>query len=56
VPIVIRFSVIGIVVMPVAHFIGLETLFHLRIGTYHRPVVERKVLMFLDINNSTAQL
>jgi class 3 adenylate cyclase len=40
--------------MRVAHFIGLETLFHLMIGTYHRPVVEEKVLMFLDINNSTA--
>ena len=53
-PIVITFSVIGIVVMRVAHFIGLETLFHLTIGTYHRPVVEEKVLMFLDINNSTA--
>jgi adenylate cyclase len=54
VPIVITFSVIGIVVMRVAHFVGLETLFHLTIGTYHRPVVEEKVLMFLDINNSTA--
>jgi adenylate cyclase len=40
--------------MRVAHFIGLETLFHLTIGTYHRPVVEKKVLMFLDINDSTA--
>jgi adenylate cyclase len=53
VPVVMTFSVIGIVVMRVAHFIGLETLFHLTIGTYHRPVVEEKVLMFLDINNST---
>ena len=53
-PIVITFSVVGIVVMRVAHFIGVETLFHLTIGTYHRPVVEKKVLMFLDINDSTA--
>jgi adenylate cyclase len=53
IPIVIAFSVIGIVVMRVAHFIGLDTLFHLTIGTYHRPVVEEKVLMFLDINDST---
>jgi len=52
-PIVITYSVIGIVVMRVVHFIGLETLFHLTIGTYHRPVVEDKVLMFLDINDST---
>jgi adenylate cyclase len=53
-PIMITFSVVGVVVMRVAHFIGVETLFHLTIGTYHRPVVEKKVLMFLDINDSTA--
>jgi len=28
--------------MRVAHFIGLETLFHLTIGTYHCLVVEKK--------------
>ena len=38
----IVFSVIGIVVMRAVHFIGIETLFHLMIGTYHRPVVEQK--------------
>ncbi len=53
-PVIIAFSVIGIVVMRAVHFIGIETLFHLMIGTYHRPVVEQKVLVFLDINNSTA--
>src|SRR5271165_1300655 len=42
-PLVIAFSVIGIVVMRTVHFIG----------TYHRPVIEEKVLLFLDINNST---
>jgi class 3 adenylate cyclase len=52
-PLVIAFSVIGIVVMRTAHFIGIETLFHLMIGTYHRPVIEEKVLLFLDINDST---
>src|SRR5437016_4410971 len=52
-PLVIAFSVIGIVVMRTVHFIGIETLFHLMIGTYHRPVIEEKVLLFLDINNST---
>ncbi len=53
-PVVLILSVIGIVVMRAVHFIGIETLFHLMIGTYHRPVVEQKVLVFLDINNSTA--
>ena len=52
-PLVIAFSVIGIVVMRTVHFIGIETLFHLLIGTYHRPVIQEKVLLFLDINNST---
>jgi len=52
-PLVIAFSVIGIVVMRTVHFIGIETLFHLMIGTYHRPVIEEKVLLFLDINDST---
>jgi class 3 adenylate cyclase len=52
-PLVIAFSVIGIVVMRTVHFIGIDTLFHLMIGTYHRPVLEEKVLLFLDINNST---
>jgi class 3 adenylate cyclase len=47
------FSVVGILMMRVVHFIGLDTLFHLMVGTYHRPVRERKVLLFLDINGST---
>jgi adenylate cyclase len=53
IPVVIAFSVIGIVVMRTAHFIGIETLFHLTVGTYHRPVLQEKVIVFLDINNST---
>lgn len=53
VPIVVAFSVIGIVVMRTIHFIGIETLFHLTLGTYHRPVLQEKVLVFVDINNST---
>src|SRR6516165_305613 len=52
-PLVFAFSVIGIVVMRTVHFIGIETLFHLMIGTYHRPVIQEKVLVFLDINDST---
>ena len=45
---------IGVLMLRVIHFIGLENLFHLMVGTYHRPVRERKVLLFLDINGSTA--
>jgi adenylate cyclase len=52
-PIFMVLSVIGIVVIRTVHFIGIETLFHLMVGTYHRPVVEEKVIVFLDINDST---
>jgi class 3 adenylate cyclase len=48
------FSVVGVLMIRIAHFVGLENLFHLIVGTYHRPVEERKVLLFLDINGSTA--
>ncbi len=48
------FSVVGVLMMRVVHFVGLDTLFHLTVGTYHRPVQERRVLLFLDINGSTA--
>src|SRR5271170_912872 len=53
IPIIIIFSVIGILVIRTVHFIGIETLFHLMVGTYHRPVVQEKVIVFLDINDST---
>lgn len=48
------FSIVGVLMMRVIHFIGLDTLFHLIVGTYHRPVQEKRVLLFLDINGSTA--
>ena len=48
------FSIVGILMMRVAHFVGLGTLLDLIIGTYHRPIEERKVLLFLDLNGSTA--
>ena len=51
-PLFVAFSVIGVIVMRVVHFIGVETMFHLTLGTYHRPVPQAKVL--LDINGSTA--
>jgi adenylate cyclase len=52
-PRVIVLAVIGIVVMRAVHFIGIDTLFHLMVGTYHRPVIEKKAIVFLDINDST---
>jgi adenylate cyclase len=52
-PIVVVLSVIGVVVMRTVHFIGIENLFHLMVGTYHRPVLQQKIMLFLDINDST---
>jgi adenylate cyclase len=52
-PRIILLAVIGIVVMRAVHFIGIDTLFHLMVGTYHRPVIEKKAIVFLDINDST---
>jgi adenylate cyclase len=48
------FSAVGILVIRVAHFIGAQTLLDLALGTYHRPVLERRMLLFLDIQGSTA--
>jgi adenylate cyclase len=48
------YSVVGVLTMRIVHFIGLINLFHLLVGTYHRPVQKRKVLLFLDIDGSTA--
>jgi adenylate cyclase len=52
-PIFIVLSVVGVVVIRTIHFIGMENLFHLTVGTYHRPVVQEKIIVFLDINDST---
>jgi adenylate cyclase len=52
-PRIILLSIIGILVMRTVHFIGIDTLLHLMIGTYHRPVIEKKAIVFLDINDST---
>jgi class 3 adenylate cyclase len=54
IPVIVAFSAVGVMAMRVIHFIGAETLFHLTVGTYRRPVPKVKVLMFLDINGSTA--
>lgn len=54
IPVFMAFSVVCIVVMRVVHFVGAETLLDLMVGTYHRPVLKTKVLLFLDINDSAA--
>ena len=53
IPLFIALSVIGVAVMRIVHFIGIETLFHLMTGRYHRPVLQHMVLLFVDMNRST---
>ncbi|WP_262299847.1 adenylate/guanylate cyclase domain-containing protein [Microvirga sesbaniae] len=53
-PVFLGFAVASILIIRVIHFIGMVDLLHLMLGTYHRPVLTRKVILFLDINGSTA--
>jgi adenylate cyclase len=53
-PVFAAASAVGVLVIRVVHFLGADTLFHLVAGTYHRPIIEAKVLLFLDMNESTA--
>jgi adenylate cyclase len=54
IPEFVFFSIIGVSVMRVVHFIGIDNLFHLMAGTYHRPVQKRIVFLFVDMIGSTA--
>jgi class 3 adenylate cyclase len=53
IPVFTVISVVAVLAMRVVHFLGIGTLFDLILGTYYRPVVESRVLMFIDINEST---
>ena len=44
----------GILALRVVGFIGARNLLHLLVGRYMRPIIERKVLLFLDMKGSTA--
>ncbi len=46
-------AMLGVIVMRVVSFIGGKNIFYLLVGKYHRPVWERKIFMFLDIDGST---
>lgn len=54
IPMVFGVSLAGVLTLRVVGFIGPRTLFHLLIGRYHRPIVESKVIMFIDMRDSTA--
>ena len=53
-PLVLILAVTAITMLRVVGFIGAKNLFYLIIGKYHRPVLESKLFLFLDIKGSTA--
>lgn len=52
-PVFILYSFSMLMIVRITHFVGIETLVHIAVGTYHRPVTARKIIMFVDMNNST---
>lgn len=54
IPLVFLSMALGILALRVIGFVGARTLVDLLIGRYLRPTVERKVLLFLDMEGSTA--
>jgi class 3 adenylate cyclase len=52
-PLAFIVAMVAVLALRVVGFIGAKTLFHLVIGRYHRPVLERKVFLFLDMKGST---
>lgn len=54
IPMVFAVSLVGVLALRVTGFIGAKTLAYLLVGKYHRPVIERKVFLFLDMRDSTA--
>ena len=54
IPLFFVVAIAAITVLRVVGFLGARNLLYLMIGRYHRPVVEWKVFLFLDIKESTA--
>jgi len=48
-PFVLIMSVVAVTGIRIIGFLGARNLFFLRVGKYFRPVLERKVFLFLDI-------
>ncbi len=53
-PTLFAVSVTAIMVLRIVGYMGARNLFHLMIGKYHSPVMERRIFVFLDIKGSTA--
>jgi adenylate cyclase len=53
-PAMIPVSAAAIMLLRIVGYMGARNLFHLLIGKYHRPVLEKRIFLFLDIKGSTA--
>ena len=53
IPAFIALSVVTITCLRVISFIGGRNLFHLISGKYHRPLIEKRLFLFLDMKGST---
>jgi class 3 adenylate cyclase len=53
-PVMIAISVTAIMTLRIVGYLGAKNLFQMMIGKYHRPVLERRIFLFLDIKGSTA--
>lgn len=54
IPILFIVSSLAILALRIVGFIGARNLVNLLIGRYMRPIIERKVMLFLDLKGSTA--
>jgi len=52
-PVMVLFSAVMVTLLRVIGFVGGQNLLHLVLGTYRRPVLERRLFLFLDMKNST---
>jgi adenylate cyclase len=52
-PVMTVFSAAMVTLLRVIGFVGAHNLLHLVLGTYRRPVLERRLFLFLDMKNST---
>jgi len=54
VPVMFAMSITAIMTLRIVGYLGAKNLFHLMTGKYHRPVLEQRIFLFLDIKGSTA--
>lgn len=53
-PVLFAVAIAAIMTLRIVGYLGAKNLFHMMIGTYHRPVLEQRLFLFLDIQGSTA--